>query len=284
MACRRANWDWYELCLPLPDAYFPGDLGADPIIPPTDAFTSAELIEVAMFVEGCMPSTYMKYATSDISLLAAMKGRNFDRSLGIYTEMSPYLAVAVAGWAMGANTGLANSAYTLMSKPLTGVLVDDLDENTVDALKKANGNYYVNRGQQFDGFENGVAASGVWFDEIINLDMLSNNIQLSIMDHIRKSKKVAQIEGGVLGIIASFLDDLAKSKRMGFIAPGIWKERPILNLNTGDALENGYLVQSDSVDDQPQAERETRLAPPIYVALKLAGAIHHAVIQLDVNR
>ena len=31
-------------------------------------------------------------------------------------------------------------------------------------------------------------------------------------------------------------------------------------------------------------ERDARKAPPIYVSLKLAGAIHHVTVQVDVNR
>jgi len=283
-ACRQADWNWYLLCLALPAVLDPGDPAADPAVPPTCEFGSEDIKAAALYVEGCMPSTAMFYLTNDISLLEEMKGLNYNRSLGIYSEISPMLSVAVAGWAMGANTGLANSAYTIANKPLKGVLVDPLDENTVKAVKGANGNYYVNRGQQFDGFEQGTMASGAWFDEIINLDMLANNIQLSVMDLLKSARKVPQTEDGVLMIIAAFTPDLEKALRIGFLAPGIWKAPPILNLAFGDAIPGGYVIQSEPVDEQSQANRDARLAPPIYAAVKLAGAIQHVVIQIDVNR
>ena len=70
----------------------------------------------------------------------------------------------------------------------------------------------------------------------------------------------------------------------GFIAGGVWKGKKILNLETGDSIPNGYLVQAESIDSQSQVDREARKAPPIYVSLKLAGAIHYVTIIIDVNR
>jgi hypothetical protein len=284
-ACRQANWDWYVLCLPTPTMTDPGDPTATPApIPPTYSFTAEDVESIALFIEGALPASVMFYATGDIDLMAALKGKNYNRSLGIYTEISPYIAVALAGWAMGANTGLANSAYTLAYKTLVGTLVDPLDGNTVDAIQKVNGNYYVNRGKQYDGFEKGTMASGVWFDEIINIDMLTNDVQLSIMDLLNSPKKVPQTEGGVLMILTSVTPAFDRMKRMGFIAPGIWKAPPILELNTGDAIPNGYMFQWESVDEQSQADRDARIAPPIYAAIKLAGAIQYVAFQIDVNR
>lgn len=51
-----------------------------------------------------------------------------------------------------------------------------------------------------------------------------------------------------------------------------------------DTLPGGYLIQSEPIDSQSQADRDARKAPPIYVSLKLAGAIHHVTISVDVNR
>ena len=55
-------------------------------------------------------------------------------------------------------------------------------------------------------------------------------------------------------------------------------------LEYGKVLPGGYLIQSEPISEQAQAERDARNAPPIYVSLKLAGAIHHVTIQVDVNR
>jgi len=57
-----------------------------------------------------------------------------------------------------------------------------------------------------------------------------------------------------------------------------------LELKYGDTLPRGYMIQSEPINDQTQADRDARKAPPIYVSLKLAGAIHHVTVQIDVNR
>ena len=70
----------------------------------------------------------------------------------------------------------------------------------------------------------------------------------------------------------------------GFIAPGKWNGGEVLNLENGDYLASGYLVQSEPIDSQSQADRDARKAPPIYVCVKLAGAIEFVTIDVYVNR
>ena len=72
--------------------------------------------------------------------------------------------------------------------------------------------------------------------------------------------------------------------KIGFLASGVWNGNDVLELTAGDTLPNGYLIQSEPIDKQSQSDRDNRIAPPIYIALKLAGAIHSVVVQVDVNR
>ena len=127
-------------------------------------------------------------------------------------------------------------------------------------------------------------ASGVYWDEVLGLDMLKNNIQLSVMDLLAKSPKVPQTEGGVTQIVGAIVPACEAAVNAGFLAPGIWTEAPLLNLATGDALPKGYLIQAESISSQSIVDRESRKAPPIYVAVKLAGAVQSAVIRVNVNR
>lgn len=262
-ACRLKNRDWY-ICIPL------------------DA-TSEQIKALAPYIEGVSPASMLCYTTQDMTLLEDMKKLNYKRVFGQYS-MQSNAVVGIVGWAMGANTSLRNSAFTLAYKRLVGIEVDDFDENRIAEIQKNNGNYYINRGAQYDLFEHGTMAGGYWFDEIINLDMLVNDMQLSVMELLSTAKKIPQTEGGVNSIKLAMRDSLEKTVRIGFVTGGIWKGPDMMNLHYGDAIENGYLIQSEPVADQPQVDRENRIAPPIYIALKLAGAIHYVVIQVDVNR
>jgi hypothetical protein len=77
---------------------------------------------------------------------------------------------------------------------------------------------------------------------------------------------------------------LEKARNIGFIAPGIWNTSSILSVQTGDTLTRGYIVISDSIASQSQADREARKSPPIYILVKLSGSIEEVAIKLYVNR
>ena len=70
----------------------------------------------------------------------------------------------------------------------------------------------------------------------------------------------------------------------GLIAPGIWNSNGFGTLKQGDLLPKGLYVYSASVDTQFQSDRAARLAMPIQIAAKMAGAIHHADISIVVNQ
>jgi len=94
------------------------------------------------------------------------------------------------GYAMGQNTGLANSAYTLKFKQEIGVDTEDLDTSQITNIEGDNGNVYLSYSNYYTIFEPGVMANGQFFDEVINLDMLVNNIQLSVMDLLYANPKI----------------------------------------------------------------------------------------------
>ncbi|MCM1059466.1 MAG: DUF3383 domain-containing protein [Eubacterium sp.] len=272
-ACRAFNLEWWG-CVPLGKKSETGDF-----VPAT----ASDLMDAALTVESTTPDTVMICALADLTFLGELKAKSYRRTLGIFSE-DVNKAVAITGYAMGANTGLANSAYTLKFKKLVGVVADPLKEAQVSDAEAVNANVYINRGATYDLFEQGTMADGTWFDEMINLDMLSNYIQLSVMDILCKTTKIPQTEAGVATIINAFLPDLDNAVKIGFLAPGIWTATGFMDIEQGDAIEKGYQVMSEAIDDQTTADRDARICPPIYVALKLAGAIHSVVIQLNVNR
>lgn len=272
-ACRAFNLEWWG-CVPIGKTDASGQFVA---------VTADELLEAALTIENATQNSVMICALSDLAFLGELKAKRYGRTMGIFSA-DVNKAVAIMGYAMGANTGLADSAYTLKFKKLIGVVADPLSEPQVSDAEAVSANVYVNRGATYDMFEQGTMADGTWFDEIVNLDMLSNDIQLSVMDILTKTTKIPQTEAGVATIINAILPNLDKAVETGFVAPGIWTAPSFMEIEQGDAIEKGYQVMSESVDDQSEKDREARICPPIYIALKLAGAIHGVVIQLNVNR
>lgn len=270
-ACRIANREWYGVHI----------CGA----------AKEDILSVSEYIEIATPSSVLFYTTSDEDVLTNAEGNIFKtlkalnrlRSLGQYST-TPDAAVSIMGYALGANTGLVNSAYTLAYKKEVGVMVEDIDETQLQNIKGNNGNVYINRGATYDLFEQGVMANGVPFDEVINLDVLANAVQLSIMDLLVSRPKVPQTDAGVTDIIGAITPDFQAAVNKGFIAPGVWNGPSMLELNTGDTLTMGYLIQAEPMATQTKADRDARKSPPLYAAIKLAGAIEHVVFQIDVDR
>ena len=261
-----------------------------------DAVRACRIANAEWYTETAEPSSTYFYtvATEDVlsssgnstDIFIFLKDKNYRRSFGQYCgqEDTPDAVAATMGYAMGNNTSLANSAYTLAYKSLPGVTTDDLTNTQVEYIKSNYGNVYINRGYYYDVLEQGTMADATRFDEILNLDMLSNNIQLNIMDLLYQSTKVPQTDAGVTSIMNATAVACDQAVKIGFIAPGKWNGSAILNLKTGDTLPDGYLIQAESVNDQSQADRDARKSPPIYVSAKLAGAIEHVTIGVTVNR
>lgn len=286
-ACRQANSEWYEFVA----------LGA----------ADAETESLASWTESATPRTVQMYTTHSADVLQPtydestppeqvddifmkLKAANYRRSWGVYNSKTDDAAAAWMGRANGLNSGTAGSMFTMAYKSAVGITTDSLTEAQVQYICGSrtttgnNGNVYVNRAEDYDLLQQGYMADGTSFDEVMGLDMLENDIILNVMDLLAQSRKVPQTDAGVASIINVINQACDKHVRTGFIAPGQWNGAQCLELMTGDYLDAGYLVQSDSLDSQPQADRDKRICPTIYVCVKLAGAIEYVIIEVNVNR
>ena len=185
---------------------------------------------------------------------------------------------------MAANTQSSNSAYTLKFKQEVGVSPENLTSTQVTLIKNDNGNVYINRGSVYNLFEDGITADGTHFDELINLDVLTNNLQVAAMNALTENSKIAQTDDGMDLLLNYLTAPLENARSIGFVGAGVWTSANILSLTTGTTLTRGYLILSDTIDSQSQADREARKAPAIYILVKLAGAIEKVSIKLYVNR
>lgn len=273
MACRAADSEWYAFTF----SSIPSD---------------EDILKVAEKVEAAQPTTayFQTLKSPDIlsnpseSLPAQLQNKKFRRTHTVYSTKSDYSILATIGYAMAANDGTEGSAYTLKFKQQVGIETENLEEDQVEALHSINCNVYVLRDSYYSMYENGVQADGTSFDELIFLDQFANEAQLNIMDALYQAPKIAQTDAGVSGLIQYIqpaCDDLVY---IGFCAPGMWKGQTIMDLKYGMTLPKGYLIMAESIDSQPQADREARKSPHIYIALKLAGAIEYVLVRVNVNR
>lgn len=289
-ACREANAEWY------------------PIVPLRA--TDKEIEALAAWAETASPATVLAYTTSTTNNLQAtttanadddedtigifrrLKAKGYMRSIGLYCGQkdTPDAMTALMGYAMGQNRRTRESAFTLDSKHLPGVTPDDLTESQVQYAagdrntEGGNGNVYVRRADAYNLVEHGEMADGSYFDEVLMIDMFKNDITLAVMDLLYRMPKVPNTDTGVKSIVNVINGVCEDYVSMGFIGAGEWNGGNVMDLTNGTLLPNGYLVQHESVEDQSQADRDARIAPPIYVCLKTTGAIHYVTIEVKVNR
>lgn len=279
LACRVANFEWY--------------IGIAPEAAQADHLACAAEVETWGAGAGAyLPTTIYAFTTDDADALTAVEGSifvalkdlNYARTIGQYSTKSDYAIVAIMAYAMAANNKAANSSFTLKFKQEIGVSPETLTTAQISNIENNNGNVLLSYGNYYEFFEQGKMANGQFFDEVLGLDMLVNDIQTAVMDLLYDTAKVPQTDAGVTQIINEINTACALSVTRGFLAPGVWNGVAVLNLSKGDTLSAGYLVQAGSVADQSQADREARVCPTIYVAAKEAGAIHSVIIELSVNR
>ena len=226
------------------------------------------------------------------SVALALMNANYMRTLTQYSTQTPNAVVGAMGYAMGSNTGTANSSFALADKVITGVTPEPLTEAQaaifvgVDGVGGDNVNFVATYNNTYTVFENGTMANGMWFDEVLGLDQLVSQIATAVMNLKTGSQKIPYTEGGMTLLRNGIKVPLDNSVTTGFLAPGTWDGPPLTigatTLNTGDTLSEGYLVLSATIASQSSANKGARISPPIYVIPCLAGAIQGIVIAVQV--
>lgn len=259
----------------------------------------ADHIAIAGFVQTMKPVGCYFYTTADADALAGTTGNvfsvlkiaNYNRSFGQYATTqsglfpnNAYACAAAMGAAMGLNTGLANSAFTEKFKQEVGVATEPLTVTSIGVIEGNNGNLYLSYGNTFSMLEQGVLSNGQFFDEILNLDMLSSAIQFAIMGLLTSAPKIPQTDPGQTRLIHAINTVAEDAFNRGFLGAGVWNGVQILNLSPGDSLPHGYSVQSPPYSTQLTSDRQARKSMPIYVAIVEAGAVHSILIGVYVQR
>lgn len=279
-ACRTIESAWY-LCM-LTDA------------------VDADNLAIAAYIQSATPASGYFYSTADAAVFSGavnnvmlqLQALKYKRTLGIGNTAQGglfpnniYAAATAMGIAMGLNTGLANSNFTMKFKTMTGIAAEPLTFSQIQNVENASGNLVVNyQNGSYTFFEQGTMADGSYFDELIGIDQLSSDLQFSIMNVLVGLPSVPLTNAGEGLLIAAAEAACERARVRGFIAPGEWTGNSILNLETGDGMPNGYYVQAQSYTLESQADRQARKAMPIYIAIIEAESTHSLIIGISVQR
>ncbi|HFI6081638.1 TPA: DUF3383 family protein [Escherichia coli] len=202
-----------------------------------------------------------------------------------YSSGNKYAALSAFGRAFTVNFNGSNTAITLKFKQEPGVGYETLTVSQASALDAKNCNVFVYYQNDTAILQQGVMANGDFFDERHGLDWLQNYVQTNLYNLLYTSAtKVPQTEAGITRLLSNVEKSLDQAVQNGLIAPGVWNGGDLGQLSSGDTLPKGYYVYAQPLDEQAQSEREARKAPVIQAAIKLAGAVHYADVQINVVR
>jgi len=133
--------------------------------------------------------------------------------------------------------------------------------------------------------QNGVMSGPRFFDETFGLNWFQNAVQTDVYNALYTSPtKIPQTDAGVNQLVNVIAGDCEEAVNNGLVAPGVWNAPGFGNLAQGQYLKTGYYIYAQPIALQSQADRETRVSPPIQVAIKLAGAIQTVDVLVTVNR
>lgn len=275
-ALSGASGDWYGVTI------------ADSELSDDEAMAAAAFIE-ADATSRCfghtLQSTRVLAADVEDDLASRLKAANYSRTFTQYSSASPFAAASMFGRAFSVNFNGNNTTITLKFKQEPGIQAETLTRGQADALRAKNCNVFVNYNNDTAIIQEGVMCNGDFFDERHGLDWLQNYVQNNLFNLLYTSTtKIPQTDAGVTRLVTNVEQSMDQAATNGLVAPGVWNGGEIGELAAGDTLTKGYYVYAPAVATQAQADRETRRAPVIQVACKLAGAVHYANVEINVVR
>lgn len=217
-------------------------------------------------------------------LASILKAGNYSRSYTQYSATN-YAISSFFGRAATVDFSGSRTTLTMKFKVEPSVTAETLTETQAAVLKDKNCNVFVNYDNATAIIQEGVMASGMFFDERHGLDWFENAVQTAVWNLLYTSQtKVPQTNEGMQTIKAVIEQQCVQAVRNGLAAPGQWNAAGFGELQQGDYLKTGFYVYAPPVETQSQADREARKSVPFQIALKLAGAVHFANITVNVNR
>jgi len=255
--------------------------------------TDDQLEAVAAFIEGASISRIFGVTEIDTRVLDAsyttdlasrFKALAYKRTC-VQFSANKYAICSLMGRAFSVNFNANRSTITLMYKQEPGIVAENLTETQAQTLKAKRCNVFVQYMNDTTIIQYGVMSGQAYFDEIHGLDWFTDALQTAEYNLLYQSKtKIPQTDDGQNQLVNVASSVCQEAINNGLVAPGQWNADGFGQLARGDYLDQGFYIYTPPMAAQDQSIREQRIAPPLQIALKLAGAIHELDCIVDVNR
>lgn len=257
-----------------------------------DANDAAKLA-VAAYIEGSGNPHLYGISTSEAAAIvspdttsigALLKALGYNRTFVQWSSTTPHCVAAMFGIMFTVNFAAANTTITLMYKAEDGAIGETLTQTQAATLNSNNYNYFAKFNNNISIVVNGWCASGQFIDTVWGADWLANQIQTNVFNVLLSAPKVPQTDPGVHQVLTGIAAACQQGVVNGYLAPGQWNSAGFGQIVQGSYLSKGYYIYAPPIATQPENTRQARIAPPIQVAAKLAGAIHTIDVLVNVNQ
>lgn len=197
-------------------------------------------------------------------------------------EIATYATIA-----MSVNYNGTATANTMNLKTLTGVLPDRfLNSTFLNAAQTYGVDLYGNLGGLSVVLSNN---NNGYTDDIVNQVWLKKKLEVNGFNYLRQTNtKIPQTEQGMTGLKNAYAQVCEMGVNNGVIGDGLEWNSAIPFGDPEDFKRNireyGYYIYSLPIAMQSQAERESRKAPLVQIAIKFAGAIHSSDVLVNIER
>ena len=251
-------------------------------------------LDVAAYIEGVDLDRMYFITTQDAGVMDSADTSNiavdlealaYKRTFLLYSGSNAYAAVSACAREFAVNFNANRSTITLMYKTMPGVVAEVITESQAQTLKARKCSVFVEYVNDTAIIQYAAMASGHFIDEIHGLAWLKDAVQNAVYNLLYQSKtKIPQTDAGQNQIVGVISGVMREALNNGLIAEGQWNADGFGQLERGQMLNNGFYIFTQPMALQDQSIREQRIAPPIQVAIKLAGAIQECDVIIDVNR
>jgi hypothetical protein len=229
------------------------------------------------------PNTLLASSTSDLAYL--MSQLSLTKAAIQYSSSSPYAIASLLGRILTTDYTQNSSVITLMYKQEPGVAAEYLNRTQLSVLLAKNCNTFVAyQGGALIIQPGTTCSTNQFIDSIVGIDNLAIDLQLAIFNALyTATTKIPQTDAGMNQLVAVCESVLLQYVADGLLGPGTWTDAAFGKLQTGQELEKGYYIFCPPLAQQSTANRAARMAGPIKIAVKLAGAIHTVNATIVVN-
>lgn len=254
---------------------------------------NADYTAVAAYIEAATNPHLFGVTTSEAAALTSndstsigflLKASGYNRSLAQYSSGSAYAVASIFGRMATVNFNGNATTITLMYKQEPGVTSESLTSAQADALDTNNYNYFAAFNNNTSIIVNGKVASGQFIDTVWDVDWQADAIRTNVYNRLYgTTTKVPQTDAGMHQLATVIEAACAQGVNNGTLGPGTWTSAGFGQLVQGGFLSKGYYVYTPPIASQSDADRAARKSVAFQVALKLAGAVHSADVQVNVN-